>query len=217
MTECPDCLAREKAKAAPAAAVAPPPAAALPVPPPQASYPPPQAPYLPPPAHPPAYALPQPRQGMPTWLLTILFAAVFGAVVGGVYYYIENRSGRSAAGGLKLENVTVAEEASGKADPMLKYLEVSGLRLIQSAGQKVEMRFVVVNHSAAAVSDLNAKVRLMAKANDSAPVIVGECLLKGGALGPYESKEFSAALNTNKKAYELPDWQFLIARLEPVK
>jgi hypothetical protein len=154
---------------------------------------------------------------MPTWLLTILFAAVFGAVVGGVYYFIENRGGRGGAGGLKLENVTVAEEASGKADPMLKYLEVSGLRLIQSAGQKVEMRFVVVNHSAAAVTDLNAKVRLMAKANDSAPVMVGECLLKGGALGPYESKEFSAPLNTTKKAYELPDWQFLTARLEPVK
>lgn len=209
MTECPDCVAREKAKSAPAAA--------SPVPPPQASYAPPQAPYLPPPPHPPVYSVPQPRQGMPTWLLTILFAAVFGAIVGGVYFYIENRSGRGAAGGLKLENVTVAEEASGTADPMLKFLEVSGLRLIQSAGQKVEMRFVVVNHSAAAVTDLNAKVRLMAKADDSPPVMVGECLLKGGALGPYESKEFSAPLNTTKKAYELPDWQFLTARLEPVK
>ena len=34
------------------------------------------------------------------------------------------------------------------------------------------------------------------------------------SLGPYESKDFSAPVQTTLKGYELPDWQFLKADFE---
>jgi hypothetical protein len=54
-------------------------------------------------------------------------------------------------------------------------------------------------------------------ARDSAAVesVVGECMLKGVSMEPYASKEFTAPLSTDKKAYELPDWQFLRATVAP--
>jgi hypothetical protein len=93
----------------------------------------------------------------------------------------------------------------------MKYLEVGGIRLIQTDAKKVEMKFVVVNHSAAALSDVNARIRVVAKDDKGMETVVGECVVKAGSLEPYASKEFTAPLNTDKKAYELPDWQFLRA------
>lgn len=173
---------------------------------------------LPPPVTPHGSVLPgtPTRGGVPTIVMVVLFAIVFGAIFFGAYYYIERKNG--SKGGLAFEQPPMAREAgSVKSDPMMRHLEVVGLRLIQSSAQKVEMKFVIVNHSAGALGDLNAKVRLLAEPRGGQETVVGECLLKVGELGPFESKEFTAPLNTDKKAYELPDWQFLRATLEPVK
>ncbi len=178
----------------------------------------PQAALPPPPVTPHAAVLPgtESRSGVPTIVMVVLFSVVFGAIFFGAYYFIERKNGARA--GLGFEQPPVAREAgSVKADPVMRHLEVVGLRLIQSSAQKVEMKFVIVNHSAGAIADLNAKVSLLAEPRGGQETVVGECLLKAGELGPFESKEFTAPLSTDKKAYELPDWQFLRAILEPVK
>src|SRR6266542_52870 len=81
-TDCPDCAAKAKTAppAPPAAQTAPPPAPpAPPQPPPQ--YQAPQQPqyYQPPPA----------RKGLPTWLMSIVFALAFGGLVLGAYFAVE--------------------------------------------------------------------------------------------------------------------------------
>jgi hypothetical protein len=38
--------------------------------------------------------------------------------------------------------------------------------------------------------------------------------IKTPRLGAYESQELVSAINTNLRAYELPDWQFLRATFE---
>ena len=143
--------------------------------------------------------------------MAILFAVVIGGVVAGVYYFIQGRNSGPAASATKLENVPVAQDASLQSDPAMKYLEVAGIRLIQSDSKKVEMKFVVVNHSAAALSDVNARIRVVARDTQGVESVVGECIVKAGSIEPYASKEFTSPLNTDKKAYELPDWQFLRA------
>src|SRR5438270_6737302 len=88
-TECPDCVA--KGVQAPPAAAVPPPVAPVQPPAPQAQTPapplPPQ-PVIPQPA-PPQYA-PRPvmraaSSGLPTWVLTLLFALVFVGLGAGIY------------------------------------------------------------------------------------------------------------------------------------
>lgn len=213
LTECPDCVDRAKAKAGPAQApVAQYPAATAPV----ATVQPAALP--PPPVAPHAAVIPgsAPKSGVPTLLLVVLFAAVFGGIFFGAYYFIERKN--SGPQGAAFEQPPMAREAgAAKADPLMRNLEVVGLRLIQSSSQKVEMKFVLVNHSPGAIGDINAKVRLLAEPRGGQETVVGECLLKAGELGPFESKEFTAPLSTDKKAYELPDWQFLRATLEAVK
>ena len=73
-TDCPDCAA--KGKTPPAQPPAP-----SPVPQPPPNLPPPQQPpYQPPPAA---------RSGLPTWLMSIVFALAFGGVVLGAYFAVE--------------------------------------------------------------------------------------------------------------------------------
>jgi hypothetical protein len=76
------------------------------------------------------------------------------------------------------------------------------------------VRFVVVNHSGAEISDLAANVNLWARTAKSDEEAVGTFSFKVPSLGAYEAKEVSAPLNTKLKVYELPDWQNLVAEVQ---
>jgi len=196
-TECPDCAAKGKT---------PPPDAQSPTP-----QPPPQQPQYQPP--PPA------RGGLPTWLMSIVFALAFGGVVLGAYYAVEyfkkDTSAAANSGGVALENPPAASAtADTKGSPLRKQIEVAGLRLTQNKAKKTEVRFLVVNHSGADIQDLAATANLLARTSKRDEEAVGTFSFKVPVLGPYESKELSAIVNTKLKVYELPDWQNLDLRLQ---
>lgn len=224
-TECPDCA--ERAKQAPAAApppqppphyaqpvYAPQPPAAAPPPPPQQQYyaPPPQAPppqnYPPPP---PYYAQQPPaHRGMnlPVWLMTVLFALAIGGVVSGIYWLLP--SNRSSAGTGPKPSATVespAAKAGAKANPLQKFIEVSGVRFVQDEKKKSTVaKFVIINHSESEIGGLAGNVTIWGRTQKSEEDAQGTFSFSTN-LGPYESKEMSAPVNTKLKIYELPDWQ----------
>jgi hypothetical protein len=76
------------------------------------------------------------------------------------------------------------------------------------------VRFVVVNHSGAEISDLAANVNVWARTAKSEEEAVGTFSFKMASLGAYETKELSAPLNTKLRVYELPDWQNLGADVQ---
>jgi hypothetical protein len=206
-TECPDCAERKKAPAAagPSAIVPEGPAA------------PPRAPYLripeltPPPV--------PPKKGIPTWLMSIVFALAFGGLVAGAYYGVQffrkEPTAAPALGAATMETPASATTATpAKTNSLLKRLEISGLRLSQTKDQKTEVRFVVINHSGAEVVDLAATINLHARTrkNDDSPI--GTFAFKVPLLAPYESKEVTALVDTNLKVYELPDWQNLEQQIQ---
>ena len=212
-TECPDCSARQGGQAAAeparpaAAAVEPAPAQSPPEP--LTSKP-----------------RPAPRSaspGMPTWLLSIVFALAFFGVGAGIYLIAQHFRGKSAAseaaapavapGGLEVPKPVSAAPATLQQYPYLKYLEITGWRLLQNAQKRAEIRFVVVNHSAAEIPDLSATVNLRAQAGQEAAPI-GSFAFKLPSLGPYESRDLTAPLNTNLKVYEFPDWQNLFEEIQ---
>lgn len=218
--ECPDCSGK------PAGQPAPPQSVQAQQPPPQQFQPPPQQfqpqrstmftaapPVAPSPQA--TYAPPPPASGiaLPPWLMSIVFAILFLAVGAGAYFTIRHFSGSGqAASAPPLENAPVGSKA--KANTLQKYVEVVGVRLIEDAKKKPQVRFVVVNHSGAEISDLAANVNLWARTAKSDDEAIGALAFKLPSLGPYEAKEMIAPLNTKLHIYELPDWQNLAAEVQ---
>ena len=197
-SECPDCAARAKTlEAAPGG----------------------QQPAAPPAVPPPAPAAPRPapppRGGLPTWLMSILFALAFIGLGLGVYWlmgYYRNRDRAPAQPAIAFE--TPAAKGKAKPNPVQKYIEVTGVRFIQNARKQTEARFLVVNHSPDLISDIAGTVVIWGRTQKSDEESVGSFGFKVPTIGPWESKELSAPVNTRLRVYELPDWQNLTAEVQ---
>ncbi len=223
-TECPYC--REQAAAAGQAPAGERPESARSGPPPRpavslpsaAATPPPSA--VPPSA--PAAAPPQPvyevggRQGMPPWVVTLLVAVALFLAGGGFYYWVwpALKARPVARQQSPFEEVLPAGEAHVTGGRIARYIEVTGFRITEDANRRAQVRFLVVNHSAADIGDLAGKVSLRTTKSspDEPPISTFE--FKTSRLGPYESVEFKTVMATKLRAYELPDWQFLTADVE---
>ncbi len=166
------------------------------------------APYSPPPPQHPH------RHGMPTWLMSVLFAAGFLVVGFAVYYTIQYMSNRPTATARTVVNNGVAARTNKVSNPLQKYIEVIGIRLMQDSAHKLQARFVVVNHATTELSDLQANVTLWASTAKSEEDPAGTFSFKIKSLGPNDSKELTAPFSTKLKIYELPDWQNLTADLQ---
>jgi hypothetical protein len=137
-------------------------------------------------------------------------AVVLLVLLGGVYYFMQ-RSGNPAekAG---LENP--ANESKQKvSNPLQKYVEVVGLRMV-TENKKPVAKFVVVNHSSTEIAGLAANVSLWASTSRSEEDSVGSFNFKVPDIGPNESKEMTEPLKTKLKMYQLPDWQNTTAEIE---
>lgn len=207
---------------------APAPQAAPPAPPPHWQPPPqppqqqpPQQQYAPPAQYPPQYAQQPPaawppqtrRSAPPMWLMVVGFALAFLLVGGGIYYFMQRpAAGNNPAEKAGLENPADASKQK-VSNPLQKYVEVVGLRMIQD-GKKPVARFVVVNHSSTEIADLKANVTLWASTSRSEEDSIGSFSFALPSIGPNESKELTEPLKTKLKTYEYPDWQNATAEIQ---
>ena len=208
-TDCPDCEAKA-AKGGAAAEAAP-----LPQQPPQPGY------AAPPPAPPAPQVLvrpyeagpPAPHGGLPTWLMTIVFALAFLGLGAGLYWVVGYFRGRGTpAPSASVESP--AAKPGTKTNPLQKYVEVSGVRFTEEGKKKVlSVKFVVVNHSGADISGLAGNVTVWGRTQKSEEDAAGTFSFQTN-LGPFESKELTAPLTTKLKVYELPDWQNVSADIQ---
>jgi hypothetical protein len=137
-------------------------------------------------------------------LVTVGVAVV---LLGGAYWYLtrEERALKAEEDKPALESVTAA-----KPHPLAKQLEVTGIRLRTPKPGQAEVQAVVVNHSAADIASLNMDVVLMAKGTTKEVAVFPVKLKK---LGPFASTEVTARTKTQMSAIDLPDWQFLEAKV----
>jgi hypothetical protein len=119
-------------------------------------------------------------------------------------------AGCSSSGTQAKPAATVPAAAVNKSsNPYAKHLELVGFRVIEKSPGHLEVRFGVVNHSAADLGEVKMDVTLQttaAKAGD-APLV--SFPVKITSLGPSELKPVSVDVPTKLRIYELPDWQFL--------
>jgi hypothetical protein len=163
----------------------------------------------------PTYTVPQPKAALPPWLVAVGVAVALGLLLAVGYLVLLPKlrnSGKTSSAGaapnVTLETPpqkapTAAPAATGSK--FAKYIEVVGIRIVEE-NKKAMVKFLVVNHAAAELSDVNGMVEIH-PTNSSA--MVGRVEVKIPSMAPYESREFSASLNTTMRAYEIPDWQFL--------
>ncbi len=148
------------------------------------------------------------------WLMSFLFGVVFAAAGLTAYLLLQTKSpapqSQTASAAPAFQPVPVS--AAAQNDPVLKNIELTGVRLTEDSNKKTYVQFVAVNHSGADLGDVSATVDLKSvNAKDQDPP-VGSFPLKV-TLGPYEAKDLKAPLTTKLRVYELPDWQFLRAQI----
>lgn len=170
------------------------------------------------PAPAPPRPAPSARRGptVPVWVVTVLIAV---ALIGAGAAFLMLRSTRSADTPAStpvavLETPSTPSSAAAPASAVASNLELTGFRLTEDSKQKPVLQFVVVNHSAADLGDIGAKVNLTAITTQQKQGVqpVGTFTFRA-TLGPYESKELKVPVDTKLRVYELPDWQFLRAEI----
>ncbi len=144
--------------------------------------------------------------------MSIVFTLAFGGLLaGGFLGYQHFKDGKDTPDAPAAEAPRPGKKSAGGAaevNPLLKQIEVGGLRITQGKDKKPQIRFLLINHSLVDIGDLSGALQVMAKDES-----VGSCAFKVSGLGPYEAKEIVMPLTTKMQAYELPDWQFLRAEL----
>jgi hypothetical protein len=155
----------------------------------------------------PAYAPPAPRPGLPTWLLTPVFALAFVGLVAGVYWLVGALKGGNGSAAKQLAAVeNPAAKAGARPSPFQKYIEIAGVRFVEDAKKKPQVKFVVINHSNAEIAGLSGNVTIWARTQKSEEQSAGTFSFTT-SLGPWETKDMTVPLTTKMQMIELPDWQ----------
>lgn len=146
---------------------------------------------------------PAPKRRLPTWLLTVIFAAVFGGIVFGAYKLINRTPTKPTP---VVENP--AAKPGAPVNAIQRYIEVAGVRFMEDPKHKDEVlvRFILINHSDADLDGLAGNVTIWGSTRRSEEDAFGSFSFKTG-LKANESKELTEKLTTKKKIYEMPDWQ----------
>ena len=162
------------------------------------------------------------RAGLPVWLLAPLFALGFTALgaagfLAYQHFSSANNLQRPAPGPGSIPSAAASPAGMAGAPGatvaslLLENLEVTGLRLVEDKQKKLEIRFLLVNHSPAPLTDIAATVTLRPSTAKPGKESVGTFAFRLPGLEPYESRDMLAPVVAKMRLYELPDWQFLRA------
>ena len=172
----------------------------------------PPQPVPPPPPPQPVYyvgADDHPNRSIPSWLAALLaFAAVAVIAMSVVWYSQRNRE---KVGGSDAKSAALAK-ANAAGNPYKKYLELTGFRIGEAAGKKLQVQFLAVNHGGVDMTDIEGTITLRVKgAAEDTPACTFK--FRVSSVPGYSAKEVLVTEFIQKrKFFEMPDWQFL----EPV-
>jgi hypothetical protein len=166
----------------------------------------------------PAVSVAPKAAGLPAWLLALVFAIVFltmGTLGFLGYRHFAHRGEPVIPGPLVPARRPLPAEAATSAtlapNVLNKYIEVTGLRLLEDNPRNLQVAFVIVNHSAAPLTDVAGTVTIRPITAKPDGESVGTFQFRLPELRPYEARDMKAPLQSKLRVYELPDWQFIRA------
>jgi len=153
---------------------------------------------------------------MPGWAVALIVAV--GLIgVGSLFYVLlsggssEPATTPSASESPFLEVPETGAAPGSETQSMVRYIEATGFRVTEDPSGRLEVRFLIVNHSAADFGDVAGTVYLRSADSETTYTSVD---FRTTGLGPYESIEFSVVRSSNIRAYEIPEWWNLRGDLE---
>ena len=155
-----------------------------------------------------AYPPQAPAGGLPSWLIAILSIAGVALIAYGVILLTRSQNGVAA----ETAAVTATARPSGDPSPVAKFVEVVGFRIVESK-QQVQLKFIIVNHSAGEIAPFDLELQVRAKNAKTDEALFTVKTPVSGVL-PYEAKDMTIPVKTSLRAYELPDWQFITATFQ---
>lgn len=141
----------------------------------------------------------------------LVVVAVAAGLLGAGYLafqYLPSSKLDEPAAAEQTEKTKMVDAAGATVNPLSKHIEVTGFRIREDKNQRVTVQMVIVNHSAADIAGLEMQVGLYAKGN-----LVVDFPVKVKNLGPFEVAQGTGQATTKLRAYEIPDWQFLTAKV----
>jgi predicted membrane-bound mannosyltransferase len=151
------------------------------------------------------------RRGWAKSVMIALMVLLSGAAV--MFYFAP--IGRSSAETKLPAEVQAASAATQPAShPLAQYIEVTGFRIVVDYNKKSEIHYLIVNHSAADLSDVTVYVTL--RAGNAKPGQPPLCRFsfRAPALGPFESKEMTSSIEKLSRSITLPEWQDLRSEVQ---
>jgi len=149
------------------------------------------------------------KRSIPGWLAAVLAFAVVALIAYGVVYFA--KSNRPAATASKAE---IAEKQKAAGNPYGKFLELTGFRITEAAGKKLQVQFLAVNHGAADLSGIEGTITMQVKGEpDAEPACTFKFQIEN--IPAFGAKEIEVKAFTQKrKFFDMPDWLFLTPVVE---
>ena len=146
------------------------------------------------------------------WFVTgLVMSGLLAAALAVIFYPALHTTADAKASPTPAAAATVAAP-TGAVSPLSKLIEVTGFRIVVGEDKKSEVQYLVVNHSAADISDANIFVTLRNIKPGQPPVC--RFSFKVPSLAPFESKEMSSPVEKTTRAVTLPDWQDMRADVQ---
>jgi hypothetical protein len=152
------------------------------------------------------------RSRLASWPISLLLATILIlGVVGLFQYFSQDRdtTAASAAAPPQAAKAAPAPHAPVVAEhPAARSVEVAGVRIVMGLNKKLQLQYVVINHSSNEITGLN--IRIAVRSVDGladAPLFSVSSMV--AALGANQSKEIRTDLNSSVQASAIPDWQSL--------
>jgi hypothetical protein len=157
---------------------------------------------------------PRKQRSIPGWLISFLVMAGLLAVGVAVVFYLLPASHTTADAKSAAPEPVTTTPAVEASHPVAQYIEVTGIRFVVDPNKKSEIQYLVVNHSAAALSDMTVFVTVKtANAKAGQPPLCRFSFRSTG-LAPFESKEMTSSIEKLPHPVTLPDWHDLRAEVQ---
>ncbi len=145
---------------------------------------------------------------LPGWLIsaTVMLSVLLIAATLVFYFFPVAKSSAETKTPVEEPHLVTPAAAS---HPLAQFIEVTGFRFVVDLNKKSEIHYLVVNHSAADVSDVTVFVTLRTGAAKPGQPPLARFSFRAPSLGPFESKEMTSSIEKIARPVSLPDWQDL--------
>jgi hypothetical protein len=150
------------------------------------------------------------KAGLPAWTVSFLVALLLFLGVGSLLQYFSAKGDAKAAAATTQPSDQAVSVPSAD-HPASKLVEVTGLRIAAGSNRRPQLEFIVVNHSATALSDIGLQIAVRSASSTAGVAPLFRVSTTVPSLGPYQSREFRAELDPEVHATDVPDWQSLRA------